>query len=179
MVAEQEAAWAVYDEAGPLPINWEWYRARTPQRPMGARCFVHMATGTHTPIRVEGDGPPPFGGLADLTWPPSWPPASLQRQREKYGLLATPVPPPDAPTLTREQAAARDWCASAIRGLMRGGASDLPIGTSPGHFEDGFEIDDEPWSDDSEDRAARAEMEAMMAPTPRLDGDDGDNSYSY
>ena len=62
---------------------------------------------------------------------------------------------------------------------MRGGASDLPIGTSPGHFEDGFEIDDEPWSDDSEDRAARAEMEAMMAPTPRLDGDDGDNSYSY
>ena len=93
LIAEDEAWAAEHDEAGPLPIHWDWYRL-----PTGERCFFHI--DLNIPMLVEssverGQG---WGRLGDLTFPPHWPPPWMQAARIRCGLPAARHPPP-APSL--------------------------------------------------------------------------------
>ena len=84
------ASWDGHDEAGPLPPHWDWdYDAVT-----GQRVFFHIL-GEQCPV-VEGSPDHRPGSIGDLSFPPRWPPTSLQRQREMRGLpgcLPTVRPP--------------------------------------------------------------------------------------
>ena len=48
LIAEDEAWAAEHDEAGPLPIHWDWYRL-----PTGERCFFHI--DLNIPMLVSGE----------------------------------------------------------------------------------------------------------------------------
>jgi hypothetical protein len=130
-----DEAWASFDEAGPLPIHWDWYYCEE----TAVRHFYNTtpAQALSTPVIIEGgvhhlpDFPYMYGGgLRDLTWPPNWPPAWAQRQRVKCGLPPLCEPeevsddsddgydPRDA-SLTAEQVTMRRACATSIHDLIR------------------------------------------------------------
>ena len=77
--------WDGVDEQGPLPPGWSWsYCPRT-----GARMWLNMhVLHHHLQWRFEHDPfyPDRSVSLAQLTFPPVWPPAGLQRQRARHGL---------------------------------------------------------------------------------------------
>ena len=84
------ASWDGADEAGPLPPHWDWMYDQV----TGQRVFFHVL-GEQRPV-VEGSPDHRPGSIGDLSFPPRWPPTSLQRQREMRGLpgcLPTVRPP--------------------------------------------------------------------------------------
>ena len=84
------SSWEGHDEAGPLPPHWDWSYDRT----TGERVFYHIHGG-QSPV-VESA----CGALSGLSFPPHWPPTSLQRQREMRGLPGSiPTIRAPAPTL--------------------------------------------------------------------------------
>ena len=93
LTAEDEAWAAEHDEAGPLPIHWDWYRL-----PTGERCFFHIDLNIAMIVESSVERGQGWGCLGDLTFPPHWPPPWMQSARLRCGLPATRHPPP-APSL--------------------------------------------------------------------------------
>ena len=89
LVAEDEAWAAEHDEAGPLPIHWDWYRL-----PTGERCFFHTDLGIAMVVESSVEHGQGWGRLGDLTFPPHWPPPWMQHARIRCGLSASRHPPP-------------------------------------------------------------------------------------
>ena len=109
-----QAWFADHDEAGPLPIHWDWYRLPTRQR-----CFFHrdMSVAMIVESSVErGQG---WGRLGDLTFPPHWPPPWMQSARLRCGLPATRHPPP-TPSLDAD--CSSDDCSDFGAGFGESGA---------------------------------------------------------
>ena len=93
LIAEDEAWAAEHDEAGPLPIHWDWYRL-----PTGERCFFHIDLNIAMIVESSVERGQGWGCLGDLTFPPHWPPPWMQSARLRCGLPASRHPPP-APSL--------------------------------------------------------------------------------
>ena len=93
LVAADEAWAAAHDEAGPLPIHWDWYRL-----PTGERCFFHRDLSVAMIVESSVERGQGWGCLGDLAFPPHWPPPWMQSARLRCGLPATRHPPP-APSL--------------------------------------------------------------------------------
>ena len=93
LIAEDEAWAAARDEAGPLPIHWDWYRL-----PTGERCFFHTDLGIAMVVESSVEHGQGWGCLGDLTFPPHWPPPWMQHARIRCGLPASRHPLP-APSL--------------------------------------------------------------------------------
>jgi len=69
--AGSDGTWG--DERVPLPIGWDYdYHGETQER----ICY----NARHGLLPLEGTG------LADLTFPPNWPPKDLRRQRSRHGI---------------------------------------------------------------------------------------------
>ena len=89
LIAEDEVWAAEHDEAGPLPIHWDWYRL-----PTGERCFFHTDLGIAMVVESSVEHGQGWGRLGDLTFPPHWPPPWMQHARIRCGLSASRHPPP-------------------------------------------------------------------------------------